>query len=98
LNNVATLPSQNKGGVSLGFTMLNTSSITTPSLIMLYQSIRIALEQDDQMPERRQFEIRENPEWRRWSEHLAGELSSRGVQVDSISWEDPHEIHASDAA
>ncbi len=78
--------------------MLNTSTITTPGLIMLYQSIRIALEQDDQMPERRQFEIRENPEWRRWSEQLASELSSRGVHFDSISWEDPHEIHASDAA
>ncbi len=53
---------------------------------MLYQSIRIALEQDDQMPERRQFEIRENPEWRRWSEQIAGELTSRGVEFDTISW------------
>jgi hypothetical protein len=78
--------------------MLNTSTITTPGLIMLYQSIRIALEQDDKMPERRQFEIRENPEWRQWSEQLASELSSRGVEFDSISWDDPHEILASDAA
>jgi hypothetical protein len=84
--------------------MLNTSTITTPGLIMLYQSIRIALEQDDKMPERRQFEIRENPEWRAWSEQLAGELSSRGVRVDSIAWDVPHEheqeheLHESDAA
>jgi hypothetical protein len=86
----------------LGYSMLNTSTITTPSLIMLYQSIRIALEQDDMMPERRQFEIRENPEWRRWSEQLADELSSRGVEFDSISWDEPHdhehEIHESDVA
>ena len=69
---------------------------------MLYQSIRIALEQDDMMPERRQFEIRENPEWRRWSEQLADELSSRGVEFDGISWDEPHdhehEIHESDVA
>jgi len=44
---------------------VNISTLTTAGLVMLYQSIKIALEQDDQMPERRQFEIRENPEWRR---------------------------------
>lgn len=71
----------------LGFNALNIATITTPGLIMLYQSIRIALEQDDQMPERRQFEIRENPEWRRWSDEIAGELSLRGVAFDSIAWD-----------
>lgn len=71
----------------LGFNALNISTITTPGLIMLYQSIRIALEQDDQMPERRQFEIRENPEWRRWSDEIAGELTLRGVAFDSIAWD-----------
>jgi hypothetical protein len=72
----------------LGFNALNIATITTPGLIMLYQSIRIALEQDDQMPERRQFEIRENPEWRRWSNEIAGELSLRGVAFDSIAWDE----------
>jgi len=70
----------------LGFNALNISKITTSGLIMLYQSIKIALEQDDQMPERRQFEIRENPEWRRWSEEIADELTTRGVEFDSITW------------
>jgi len=65
---------------------LNTSTLTTPSLIMLYQSVRIALEQDDRMPDHRQFEIRENPEWRSWSDQIAGELTSRGVSFDAISW------------
>jgi hypothetical protein len=54
---------------------------------MLYQSIKIALEQDDQMPERRQFEIRENPEWRRWSSEIADELNLRGVAFTPIEWE-----------
>ena len=71
----------------MGFNALNIATITTPGLIMLYQSVRIALEQDDQMPERRQFEIRENPEWRRWSDEIAGELGLRGVAFDSIAWE-----------
>ena len=53
---------------------------------MLYQSVRFALEQDDRMPERRQFEIRENPEWRSWSDQIAGELTSRGISFDAISW------------
>jgi hypothetical protein len=63
------------------------STLTTASLVMLYQSIKIALEQDDQMPERRQFEIRENPEWRRWSSEIADELTSRGVEFAQIEWE-----------
>jgi hypothetical protein len=75
------------GALVLGCNGLNIATITTPGLIMLYQSIRIALEQDDQMPERRQFEIRENPEWRRWSDEIAGELRLRGVEFDSIVWE-----------
>jgi hypothetical protein len=65
---------------------VNLSTLTTASLVMLYQSIKIALEQDDQMPERRQFEIRENPEWRRWSSEIANELTSRGVEFSAIEW------------
>jgi hypothetical protein len=66
---------------------MNISTLTTAGLVMLYQSIKIALEQDDQMPERRQFEIRENPEWRRWSSEIADELISRGVEFARIEWE-----------
>jgi hypothetical protein len=66
---------------------VNISTLTTAGLVMLYQSIKIALEQDDQMPERRQFEIRENPEWRRWSSEIAAELNLRGVAFSPIEWE-----------
>jgi hypothetical protein len=66
---------------------MNISTLTTAGLVMLYQSIKIALEQDDQMPERRQFEIRENPEWRQWSSEIADELISRGVEFARIEWE-----------
>jgi hypothetical protein len=65
---------------------VNISTLTTASLLMLYQSVKIALEQDDQMPERRQFEIRENPEWRGWSDQIANELNSRGVEYAHIEW------------
>ena len=65
---------------------MNLSTLTTASLLMLYQSVKIALEQDDHMPERRQFEIRENPEWRHWSDQIADVLTSRSVEFARIEW------------
>jgi len=53
---------------------------------MLYQSVKIALDQDDKLPERRQFEIRENPEWRQWSDQIADVLTSRSVEFARIEW------------
>jgi hypothetical protein len=65
---------------------MNLESLTNAGLILLYQSTRLALEQDDASPDKRQFEVRENPEWRRWSDEIAMELSGRGVDFKHIEW------------
>ncbi len=65
---------------------MDIQTLATPALLMLHQSIRIALEEDDKAEDSPQFEVRQNPEWRMWSEQLAGELNRRDINYKPIAW------------
>lgn len=67
-------------------TQMDIQDLATPALLMLHQSIRIALEEDDSAEDGPRFEVRRNPEWRTWSEELAGELNRRAIHYKPIVW------------
>ena len=60
--------------------------LSTPALLMLHQSVRLALEEDDKMQDGPRFEVRQNPDWRSWSDEIAGELDRRDIAYKRIAW------------
>jgi hypothetical protein len=60
--------------------------LTNHGLLMLYQSVRLALEEDDKTPEQPLFEVRQNPDWRAWADRIADELDHRTVAYARIDW------------
>jgi hypothetical protein len=60
--------------------------LSTYGLLMLYQGVRLALEQDDNTPENPLFQVRDNADWRTWSDALAAELDHRGTAFEHIKW------------
>jgi hypothetical protein len=60
--------------------------LSTYGLLMLYQAVKLALDEDDGNPEDRLFQVRENSDWRRWSDEIAGELDHRGANYTRIAW------------
>jgi hypothetical protein len=59
--------------------------LSTHGLLMLYQAVRLALDEDDGTDER-PFQVRENSDWRRWSDEIASELDHRGANFKRIDW------------
>ena len=53
---------------------------------MLYQAVKLALDEDDGNPDDRLFQVRENSDWRRWSDEIASELDHRGANYTRIDW------------
>lgn len=60
--------------------------LSTHGLLMLYQAVKLALDEDDEHPDDRPFQVRENSDWRRWSDEIASELDHRGTAYQRISW------------
>jgi PST family polysaccharide transporter len=60
--------------------------LSTYGLLMLYHSMKLGLRYDDRFYEGPRFEIRENPDWKAWSEEIAAELEDRGAQFERIPW------------
>lgn len=60
--------------------------VSTYGLLMLYQAVRLALDEDDRNAGDRLFQVRENSDWRTWSDEIAEELDHRGASYTRISW------------
>ena len=60
--------------------------LSTHGLLMFYQAVKLALDEDDEHPEDRPFQVRENSDWRKWSDQIASELDHRGANFNRISW------------
>lgn len=60
--------------------------LSTHGLLMLYQAVKLALDEDDGSPEDRLFQVRENRDWREWSDQIASELDQRGTNYSRIVW------------
>jgi hypothetical protein len=60
--------------------------LSTYGLLMLYQAVKLALDEDDGNPGDRLFQVRENSDWRRWSDEIASELDHRGANYTPIAW------------
>ena len=65
---------------------MDIQQLSTHGLLMLYQAVKLALDEDDGNPEDRLFQVRENSDWRRWSDEIAGELDHRGANYTRIAW------------
>ena len=60
--------------------------LSTHGLLMLYQAVKLALDEDDDHPHDRLFQVRENSDWRDWSDQIAEELDHRGASFARIVW------------
>jgi hypothetical protein len=60
--------------------------LSTHGLLMFYQAVKLALDEDDGNPEDRPFQVRENADWRKWSDEIASELDHRSVNFTRIDW------------
>lgn len=60
--------------------------LSTYGLLMLYQAVRLALDEDDHNATDRLFQVRENSDWRAWSDQIAEELDHRGAAYTRILW------------
>jgi hypothetical protein len=60
--------------------------LSTHGLLMLYQAVKLALDEDDGNPQDRHFQVRENADWRDWSDQIASELDHRGTNFSRIVW------------
>jgi hypothetical protein len=65
---------------------MDIQQLSTHGLLMLYQAVKLALDEDDGNPDDRLFQVRENTDWRRWSDEIAHELDHRGANYTRISW------------
>jgi len=65
---------------------MDIQQLSTYGLLMLYQAVKLALDEDDGSPGDRLFQVRENTDWRRWSDEIASELDHRGANYTRIVW------------
>lgn len=72
--------------LTLDRSTMDIQQLSTHGLLMLYQAVKLALDEDDGNPQDRLFQVRENTDWRRWSDEIASELDHRGANYTRISW------------
>jgi hypothetical protein len=72
--------------ITLDRDTMDIQQLSTHGLLMLYQAVKLALDEDDGSPEDRPFQVRENSDWRRWSDQIASELDHRGAHYTRIAW------------
>ena len=67
---------------------IDVDKLSTNALLMLYNPIRAALEQDDATPkgQPKLYGVREHPDWRLWAKELEAELDKRGVMYTKVTW------------
>ena len=65
---------------------MDIQQLSTYGLLMLYQAVKLALDEDDGNPDDRLFQVRENRDWREWSDQIARELDQRGANYSRIIW------------
>lgn len=65
---------------------MDIQQLSTHGLLMLYQAVRLALDEDDRNSDDRLFQVRENADWRIWSDQIADELDHRGANYARILW------------
>lgn len=65
---------------------MDIQQLSTHGLLMLYQAVKLALDEDDGNPHDRLFQVRENSDWRNWSDQIADELDHRGANFARIVW------------
>ena len=65
---------------------MDIQQLSTHGLLMLYQAVKLALDEDDGNPGDRLFQVRENADWRTWSDEIASELDHRGTNYARIVW------------
>ncbi len=63
--------------------------LTTLSLLKMHETIRDCLVADDTLPRnaKRLFEIRENEDWKNWTELIEVELARRKVAFSRLNWD-----------
>jgi hypothetical protein len=72
--------------ITLDRSTMDIQQLSTHGLLMLYQAVKLALDEDDGNPDDRPFQVRENSDWRRWSDEIAHELDHRGANYSRIAW------------
>ena len=70
--------------------------LSTHGLLMLYQAVKLALDEDDEHPHDRLFQVRENADWREWSDQIANELDVHPSTVGRWLSADEPEVTESD--
>jgi hypothetical protein len=68
---------------------MNYQKFTNDSLLMMYESVRGALDSDDAQRvamERPRFGVRETPEWKEHAGNLEVEMLRRGISFALIDW------------
>ncbi|ETR79094.1 hypothetical protein X566_12215 [Afipia sp. P52-10] len=72
--------------ITLNRGTMDIQQLSTHGLLMLYQAVKLALDEDDGNPDLRPFQVRENSDWRMWSDQIADELDHRGAHYARIEW------------
>lgn len=72
--------------ITLNRGTMDLQHLSTHGLLMLYQAVKLALDEDDEHPHDRLFQVRENADWREWSNQIANELDYRGASFARIVW------------
>jgi hypothetical protein len=67
---------------------MKVKNLSTNGLLMLYNPIRAALEQDDNTPkgQPKLYGVRDTADWREWADELETELDARKVSYNKIKW------------
>ena len=67
---------------------MNIQNLSVSSVLLLHSSVRQALETDDNLPEEQSkiHEVREESDWKIWSDQLEAELDKKNAIYQKIKW------------
>lgn len=66
---------------------MDLGQMSVNGLLSMHAGVRTSLAADDAMPDGAKiYGVRENPDWRIWSDSLEAELTRRGETFTAISW------------
>jgi hypothetical protein len=65
------------------------TDFSTNGLQMMHKAVRDAFDKDERTPQGQQspYDVRRNPDWRRWSDAIERVVSDRGASFSPIKWE-----------
>jgi hypothetical protein len=80
------LPSDECRNIDPGRKKMKAANLNDSALIFLYDVVENALSDDDQKRHPKSYGVRENPDWRTWSDELAAEMDRRKIKYAKIKW------------